>query len=70
VSDIMGHADAQRNAAIACKCSAEVCGHMNDEPCGKPVKDPVGYVRDEHGRERPVGLCEECWKKVRPHAGK
>jgi hypothetical protein len=53
-----------------CKCIAEVCGHANGEPCGRPVEKPVGYARDEDGQERPVGLCEECWKRVMPLEGK
>jgi hypothetical protein len=48
-----------------CMCTDEVCGHSNGERCGRPVKEPVGYTRDGSGPERPIGLCEECWKRVR-----
>jgi hypothetical protein len=50
-----------------CICTADLCGHPNGQRCGKPVEKPVGYiVNGGHGSEHPVGLCEECWERVKP----
>jgi hypothetical protein len=49
-------------------CTASICCHPNGEPCGSPVENPVGYIKekvnDGYGPEHPIGLCEACWDRV------
>jgi len=56
-----------------CMCTNEKCGHVNGEPCGQPVQNPV-TVQQVHGSVQDgavspwfeIGLCEPCWNNRPP----
>jgi len=51
-------------ATATCMCSGTYCDHKPGELCGKPVAVTV-MNRVNGGKEREIGICEECWCRIK-----